>query len=82
MGTCKGIPISNFRSPSQVDEATPLVKTRGAEHGIRSSMIRGLESTITFWKLRVGSELVFVGDAGTTEAGRPSERRGIEWTNT
>jgi hypothetical protein len=27
------------------------------------------------------SELLFVGDAGTTEASRPSRRLGIEWTN-
>ena len=27
------------------------------------------------------SELLFVGDAGTTEAGRPSRRVGVEWTN-
>jgi outer membrane receptor protein involved in Fe transport len=33
------------------------------------------------WYLGIDSELVFVGDAGTTEAGRPSRRVGIEWTN-
>ena len=27
------------------------------------------------------SELLFVGDAGTTEASRPSRRVGVEWTN-
>jgi hypothetical protein len=27
------------------------------------------------------SELLFAGDAGTTEASRPSRRVGIEWTN-
>ena len=27
------------------------------------------------------SELLFIGDAGTTEASRPSQRYGIEWTN-
>jgi outer membrane cobalamin receptor len=27
------------------------------------------------------SELLFVGDAGTTEPSRPSERYGVEWTN-
>jgi hypothetical protein len=67
---------------SRTDPATPLVKTRGSEIGIRSSAIRGLETTLTAWQLALGSELVFVGDAGTTEAGRPSKRQGIEWTNT
>jgi outer membrane receptor protein involved in Fe transport len=31
--------------------------------------------------LALDSELLFVGDAGTTEAGRPSRRVGLEWTN-
>ena len=33
------------------------------------------------WMLGLDSELVFVGDAGTTEAGRPSRRYGVEWAN-
>ncbi|MEO7156821.1 MAG: TonB-dependent receptor, partial [Vicinamibacterales bacterium] len=32
-------------------------------------------------RLDLASELLFVGDAGTTEASRPSERYGVEWTN-
>ena len=35
----------------------------------------------TLWYLGIDSELLFVGDAGTTEPGRPSRRGGIEWTN-
>jgi outer membrane receptor protein involved in Fe transport len=31
--------------------------------------------------LNLDSELLFVGDAGTTQASRPSHRYGIEWTN-
>jgi hypothetical protein len=31
------------------------------------------------WYLALDSELVFVGDAATTEASRPSRRAGIEW---
>jgi outer membrane receptor protein involved in Fe transport len=33
------------------------------------------------WGLRSNSELLFVGDAGTTEASRPSQRVGIEFAN-
>jgi len=33
------------------------------------------------WRLGLDSELVFKGDTGTTEASRPSLRRGIEWSN-
>jgi len=64
-----------------VDRVTPLVRARGAEVGIRTVRWRGLQSTLAVWHLGIDSELVFVGDAGTTEAGRPSRRVGIEWTN-
>jgi outer membrane receptor for monomeric catechols len=64
-----------------VDRVTPLVRARGAEIGFRTVRIRGLQSTAAFWYLGLDSELVFVGDAGTTEAGRPSRRLGFEWTN-
>jgi hypothetical protein len=60
---------------------TPLVRARGAEVGVRTVAIRGLQSTATLWYLGLDSELLFVGDAGTTEAGRPSRRLGFEWTN-
>jgi hypothetical protein len=60
---------------------TPLVRARGAEVGVRTVRMRGLQTTVALWYLGIDSELLFVGDAGTTEAGRPSRRVGIEWTN-
>ena len=63
------------------DRVTPLVRARGAEVGLRTVRIRGLQSTAALWYFGLDSELVFVGDAGTTEAGRPSRRVGFEWTN-
>ena len=33
-----------------------------------------------FW-IELDSELVFIGDAGTTEPGPPSRRVGVEWAN-
>ncbi len=60
---------------------TPLVRASGAEFGIRTVRVRGLQSTLSLWYLGLDSELLFVGDAGTTEAGRPSRRIGVEWTN-
>jgi len=64
-----------------VGRADPLVRTRGAEAGIRTAAIQDLQSTFAVWYLESDSELVFVGDAGTNEPGRASERYGIEWTN-
>ncbi|HXE79747.1 MAG TPA: TonB-dependent receptor [Vicinamibacterales bacterium] len=64
-----------------VHRVTPLVRARGAEIGLRTVRIRGVQSTVALWYLGIDSELLFVGDAGTTEAGRPSRRLGLEWTN-
>jgi hypothetical protein len=63
------------------DRVTPLARAKGAEVGFRTVRIPGLQSTVALWYLGIESELLFVGDAGTTEAGRPSRRFGIEWTN-
>src|SRR5438876_899602 len=57
-----------------------VVKTRGEEIGLRTEKLPHLQSSLSLWRLEIASELVFVGDAGTTEASRPSLRRGIEWS--
>src|SRR5262245_164493 len=59
----------------------PLVRTKGAEIGVRSTWVPGLNSTLAFWYLTLDSELIFVGDAGITEPSRASRRYGVEWTN-
>lgn len=66
---------------NSVSRADPLVRTYGAEIGVRTLAVDGLQSTVSFWWLDADSELVFVGDAGTTEASRPSRRYGVEWAN-
>ena len=65
----------------KVEQADPLVRTYGAELGIRTTAIEGLQSTLSVWLLEIVSELLFVGDAGATEASRPSRRYGIEFAN-
>jgi len=62
--------------------ATPLVRTRGAEVGLRSVAAPHLQTTFSLWSLDTESELLFIGDAGTTQAGRPTHRDGFEWANT
>ena len=70
-----------------IDGSTPmaaskaLVRTRGLELGWRGEILPGWQSTAAIWRLNAASELLFVGDAGTTEAARPSRRHGLEWTN-
>ncbi len=65
----------------RVDPANPLVRSKGAEIGIRTTAVRGLQSSLSLWILDLDSELVFSGDAGTTEASGPSRRYGIEFAN-
>jgi TonB dependent receptor/Carboxypeptidase regulatory-like domain/TonB-dependent Receptor Plug Domain len=62
-----------------VDPSTPLVRARGAEIGMRTVRIPHVQTTVSVWGLGLDSELVFAGDAGTTEASRPSRRLGVEW---
>ncbi len=64
----------------RADRVTPLVAARGAEVGVRTVAIPRTQLTVTLWTLSLDSELLFVGDAGTTEASRPSRRTGIEAT--
>jgi outer membrane receptor protein involved in Fe transport len=73
--------VRDPKSGETVEPATPLARARGAELGVRSTAIPGLQSTASLYTLDTDSELVFVGDAGATEAGRPSRRRGVELSN-
>lgn len=63
------------------ERVTPLVRAKAAEFGVRSSPLPRWQTTMALWGLDIDSELIFVGDSGTTEASRPSRRYGIEWSN-
>ena len=64
-----------------VDPVDPLVRAKGAELGVRTVVAGRYHGAVAFWGLDIASELLFVGDAGTTEASRPSRRLGVEWSN-
>jgi len=66
-------------TPAQQSPA--LVRSKGAELGVRSEWVPRLQSSLALWRLALDSELVFAGEAGTTQASRPSLRHGIEWSN-
>jgi outer membrane receptor protein involved in Fe transport len=68
-------------SGDPAESVSPLVKSRGSEMGARSEIVPGLQSSLSVWQLKLDSELVFVGDAGDTEATRSSKRYGVEWSN-
>jgi opacity protein-like surface antigen/outer membrane receptor protein involved in Fe transport len=68
--------------PAMPQSAAPLlVRSRGGEVGIRTKFIPNLDSSISAFYIRQDSELFFDGDTGTTAAGLPSQRTGIEFTN-
>ena len=64
-----------------VDPVDPLVRARGVDVGLRTFTAGGYHGTLSGFWLDLDSELLFVGDGGTTEASRPSRRVGVEWTN-
>jgi len=69
--------------PSVKLSASPLlVRTKGAEVGVRTKLVPGLNSSVSLFLLDQASEIVFSGDAGDTSASRASRRYGVEWTNT
>jgi len=65
-------------SDDPTDPVDPLVSSTGGELGARLFLGDKLQATIAAWTLRLDSELLFVGDAGNTEASRPSKRDGVE----
>ena len=69
------------KTGNPADKVPPLVRSKGVELGVRTETIAGLQSSLSFYQLDFDSELTFAGDAGTTEAGRPSRRTGFEFSN-
>ena len=65
-------------SGNAVDRVDPLVAATGYEAGIRLRPVPSLSVTAAAWRLRLQSELLFVGDGGTTEPQGPSRRQGVE----
>jgi outer membrane receptor protein involved in Fe transport len=56
----------------------------GGEVGARTQLVPNVTGVLSLWYLQSRSELVYVGDAGTNEAGPASRRYGVEaaayWT--
>ncbi len=67
-------PISG--GPAEAQDV--LVQGKGSEVGFRYDNLRGFNFSMALFQLDTDSELVFVGDAGTTEPSDPTERQGIE----
>ncbi|HWM89779.1 MAG TPA: TonB-dependent receptor [Thermoanaerobaculia bacterium] len=66
------------RTGEPVGRVDPLVRARSADLGVRTEAVENLQLAATAFALELDSELVFIGDAGGTEASRPSRRTGVE----
>jgi hypothetical protein len=65
-----------------VAPATPLVRVKSAEIGMRTDIIPDLHSTVGVFWLVADNELVFDADIGTTvPSGSATRRIGVEWSN-
>jgi len=69
------------KSGQPIETVPGLVSSLGQEMGVKSQIIPDLQTTLAYWRLNFDSELVYVGDAGSTQPGRPSQRTGVEWSN-
>ncbi|HEY6085046.1 MAG TPA: TonB-dependent receptor, partial [Nitrospira sp.] len=71
---------SNDARSAVAPDSSPLARAKSYEVGLRSKPWgpEGTELIATLWMLDLQSELVFVGDEGTTEIRGPSRRRGVE----
>jgi hypothetical protein len=70
-------PFTGEPAPS----APAFARSQGAEFGTRTVALRGLQTTATLWYLDFDSELIYIGDSGSTEEGPASRRYGLEITN-
>ncbi|MEH8021869.1 TonB-dependent receptor [Rheinheimera metallidurans] len=67
--------------PVTLDDIAPvdlLVRSNGAELGLRFFDYSAFNASLALWQLQVDSELLYVGDAGNNEPSRASKRYGIE----
>jgi outer membrane receptor protein involved in Fe transport len=76
-GTIEQIDPNSGESIEPVD---PLVDSTGYEVGLRINIDDSVNMSAALWSLDLDSELLFVGDAGNTEATSGSERQGVEFT--
>jgi hypothetical protein len=78
----QGVVLTVDPSTGEAATAAPaFARANGAEVGVRTVALPGLQTTATLWYLDFDSELIYVGDSGSTEEGPASRRTGVEITN-
>ncbi len=80
--TVEPVSAENPDPDTPVSRIPLLIRTKGAEIGVRTLATSHLQSTLSLWYLRSDSELQQSGDTGgTTASKQPSNRYGAEWAN-
>ncbi len=80
--TVEPVSAENPYPGTPVSRIPALIQTRGAEFGLRTSIVPKLQSSLSLWALHSDSELQQDGDTGGTVASKePSNRYGVEWAN-
>ena len=69
------------QDPVTGDPVTPspvFVQSKGGEFGVRWEPAQNFNLSAAIFQLELDSELIFIGDAGTSEPSDPTKRSGIE----
>lgn len=74
----KGFHSNDARDAVAHPREPTLPSAQGWEVGLRTSLFERLDVAVAYWWLNLQRELVFVGDAGTTEVSSRSRREGVE----
>jgi outer membrane cobalamin receptor len=77
----QGFHSNDARGTVTASGQTGLVRSRGMETGLRLEAIPKMQTALSLYRLDFDSELSYAGDEGTTEAGPPSRRVGVEFSN-
>lgn len=70
--------IDPINPGATLDSVDPIAQSTGYELGFRTGIIPGAQISMALFQLDLDSELVFVGDEGTTEPRGETRRRGLE----
>jgi len=70
----------DVKTGMKIQPVTPLVKSVGFELGARTEVVPHVQTSLDFWLLDLGSELVWDADNGTTAPSGPTRRVGVEWS--
>jgi TonB family protein len=73
-----GLHSNDVRGTFAQPAVTPLTRAIGEELGARARLFDRWDVAAALWQLDLASETIWNGDSGTTAAGDPTTRRGLE----